>query len=166
MPKATVVEESEYYFEEGWYDAQLVSVAERTIEFTLKPHHAAVKNGKGRVGETSSFENWRWTFDVKGGPRPGFDTIDVDTDPKVTTRADDRVRIIYAALRDEDLEVGAGIDTDLLEGLSCQVYIRHDEPSPKKDGTLGYYCRATDFAPSGTHEVGAGGASYDEEPPF
>jgi len=160
MPKGAVVEESEYRFEEGWQPARLESVTERTNEFIYRDTEYARKNGL--VGKKGSITSWRWNFKLTGGSYTG-DDVRGETDAKVSTRADNKARLWYEVLIGHELEVGEGVDTDLVEGLDCQVYITQQKPVDKKDGTKGYYCEVTDVAPAGADQRSS---SYDDEPPF
>lgn len=164
MPKAAVTEESPYYHEEGWGDFDLKSVEEREVEYTLKAHHKAVKDGKARIGEKASFVQWSWTFVGRSAGING-DEFEVGTDPKVTTREGDKARLIAEAILGRPLDVGAGVDTDVFEGMSLQAYIKHRPPVEKKDGNMGYYSTLSDFAPKGTHDTDAGPV-FSDEPPF
>jgi hypothetical protein len=166
MAKATVVEESEYHFEEGWLRARLESVVETKVEFEYKAHHAAVKNGTARVGQKATFDKWRWNFKITAGDSSG-DTINVDSDAKVSTRADSVAKVLYESLQGAPVEVGQDVDTDLVEGLVCEVLVAHQAPQKKKDGTLGYYCTIVDArATAADANDSADPWANDSEPPF
>lgn len=164
MPKGQVVEETDYKFEEGWYSARLESVIERTNEFTYQAHHQAVKRGDKKVGEKGSVTSWRWNFKLLDDPYAG-DEARGETDSRISTRSDNKARLWYEVLIGHELEVGEGVDTDLVEGQVCQVHIGHQDPVTKKDGTKGFYCEVTDLAPAGDRAIAASGA-YPDEPPF
>lgn len=139
MPKATVKEESEYPLPaETVFPARLDKVVEKTVEFTYKAHHAAVKNGRAKVGETGGFTKWQWEFAITDGPYAGMKAWG-DTDGKLTNREDDRVRQWSETLLGRELGIGDELDTDLLVGLPCSITVRHDEPVPRRDGTGNFY---------------------------
>lgn len=150
MPKATVVEESEYPLpSEVMFPARLekVELIERTFEY--KPHHAAVKAGRAKVGETGSFSKWSWEFKITDGDYANLHAYG-DTDAKVTNRADDTVRQWAETLLGRELGVGEELDTDLLIGLPCVLTVRHDDPIPRRDGTGNYYpCPVDEVFPAG-----------------
>ena len=149
MPKAVAEVETEYRHEDGtWVVVELRDCVERTVEFVYKASSKAVQNGKAKAGEKGSFDQWRWTFIVRGGIYDG-DTFDVDTDPKITSHASNLARIISETFLGEEIEVGQGVDTDLFIGSKIQAQIKNNEPYTKKDGTLGYYSDLRDFAPLG-----------------
>lgn len=139
MPKARVIEESEYPLpKETPLPARLDKVTENERTFQYKPHHAAVKNGKAKVGETGSFVKWSWEFKVTDGDYAGYVAYG-DTDAKVTNRADDKVRQWAETLLGRELGVGEELDTDLLVGLPCTVTVRHEDPVPRRDGSGNFY---------------------------
>lgn len=149
MPKATVREESEYQFPtDTLFTGRLLSVKEKKVDFTYKAHHAAVKNGRKEVGEKGELVKWVWAFQIlNDGEFYGKD-VELETEPGITTRADDQGRQIYETLLGREVEIGEDVDTDTILGLPCQFTVAHDEPRTRSDGKGLYYgCSVADVFP-------------------
>lgn len=162
MPKARVEEGSEYFFEEGTFQARMILCKEEHVDFIYKSTHKAVLKGTAKVGEKSSFDKWNWTWELLEGPQRG-QTITVDTDPGVSLKGTSLARELYTALLGRDVELDEDIDTDKVEGLRAQIVLTHVEPEPRRDGTGFYYnTRVTDAF---SMKPGEDAPSYDD-PPF
>jgi hypothetical protein len=154
MPKTTNTEESEYALPaEEPLPARLDSVEVKTINFEKKDGHG------NKTGVMDSFDKWVWTFKITGGDYAGLKAYG-ETEDRMSTRADNKVRAWAEALLGKTFDVGEGLDTDDLIGLSAIVTVRHDEPRAKRDGTMFYGCPVDDVFPAD-----ALGARMDE-PPF
>ena len=153
MPSSTMTEQSEYAFPEDLLmPAILEEVEVRTINYT-------------RDGKEKSFDKWRWTFQIVEGDYAGLKLYG-ETEDRLTTHPDNKVRQWAEVLRGVAFEVGEGLDTDDLLGLPCVVTALHEDPRPKKDGTMFYGCMVKDVFPEGT--TTAPGQSQDPwgEPGF
>ena len=132
MPKATKVEQDEYMFpSDVYFPAVLVAVDEKEIVFFKKD-----KAGN-RTNEQSSFLKWQWSFEMVDGPYSGL-TGYGETTAEYTNREDNLVRQWGETLLGRELDLGEEMDTDKLIGLPCMISFKHEEPRPKKDGTLYY----------------------------
>lgn len=155
MPKATMETESEYPVPAGVpLPARLDSVKVRTIEFFKKDQYG------NKTSEKDSFDKWVWEFKVTDGEFAGMKVYG-ETEDRLTTRADNMVRIWSEQLLGKTIEVGEGLDTDLLIGLTCIVECRHDDPREKRDGGMFYPCPVVDVFPSSGDYVAS-----EQEPPF
>lgn len=143
MPKTVMTNEEEYALPAGQpFQAELQSVTERTITYTRK------KDGNGKkAGDQDSFTKWIWEFKITAGDFEGM-TARGETEDRLTNREDNLVRQWSETLLGTTIEVGQGLDTDLLIGLSCVITVRHEEPRPKKDGNGNWYeCPVDDVFP-------------------
>lgn len=165
MVKAVAEEGKPYFFDEGVFLAQLVSVEERRVTYRLRAHHAAVKNGKGNVGDEAFFDQWRWTWELLQGAQAGS-RIDVDTDPKIVLEGDSLARDQYEALIGRALELGEQIDTDVVLGAKARLRIVHRDPVARHDGTTGYYTDVTEVLPAQGDEVETPSPWADDAAPF
>ena len=92
------------------------------------------------------FSKWRWIFEITEGEFVGVN-IYGDTQAEFSTREDNLVRIWSEVLTGKEIEVGEELDTDALIGLEAMMSIRHDDPVPKKDGTVFYGCSPMEMLP-------------------
>lgn len=161
MPKTTMREESEYSLPEDMlFPGRVLSIASRTIEFTVK------KDGRGKkAGDKDSFDVWEWEFSIDDGPYAtlkGYGT----TESYLTNLAEPRGRTALArpwceTLIGRTIEIGEEFDTESLIGLPCQFTVVHEEPRPKKDGGMFYGCAVADVFP-----VAPAAQNLNSEPPF
>lgn len=159
MPKGTVREESEYRLpSDVLFTGRLSAVKEKTVEFNYKAHHAAVKNGKKSVGEKGEIHKWVWVFTILNDGEFYGQEVELETDPGVSTKPDDRGRQIYETLG-VTLEIGDDIDTDTqVVGLPCQFTVAHQEPRERSDGKGKFYgVEIADVFPA---------PSAEDKPPF
>lgn len=163
MPKATMEEESEYPVPAGVpLPAVLQNVKVRTIEYYKKDQYG------NKTKEKDSFDKWIWEFKITDGEFSGM-TVYGETEDRLTTREDNLVRIWAEQLLGRNIEIGEGLDTDLLLGLACIVECRHDDPRPKRDGSMFYPCPVSDVFPSSGDYVPATQATsggWSDEPAF
>lgn len=164
MPQATMKEESEYPVPAGVpLPAVLQEVKVRTIEFFKKDQYGNKTNVK------DSFDKWVWEFKITDGEFAGMKVYG-ETSDSLTTREDNLVRIWAEQLLGKTIQVGEGLDTDLLLGLPCIVECRHDEPRPKRDGGMFYPCPVSDVFPSSGDYVSSDPATtstgWSDEPSF
>lgn len=151
-----MTEESEYPVPAGVpLPAKLQEVKVRTIEFFKKDQYG------NKTSERDSFDKWVWEFKITDGEYAGMKVFG-ETEDRLTTREDNLVRIWAEQLLGKQIEVGEGLDTDLLLGLPCIVECRHDEPRDKRDGGKFYPCPVSDVFPSSGDYV----SSQTDEPPF
>lgn len=151
MPKATLTEESEYKLpEDTMFPAVLHEVNVKTIKYK--------KDGKDK-----SFDKWEWTFKIIEGDFAGLHAYG-ETEDRLTTHPDNKVRQWAETLRGMPFEFGEGLDTDDLLGLPCVVTVRHEEPREKKDGGFFYGCPVQDVFPEGADGGSFGTAG--EAPPY
>ncbi len=163
MVTAKVKEGSDYRYEEGvQYEGRLISVEEREIKFTYKADSSVVKAGKARAGEQGSFKRWTWTFRFTSGEHEG-DTLTADTDPGITTKSNDQARQFAETLLGRELGIAEDFDSDAIVGLPCLFTVFNQEPTQKRDGTMGYYSRVADVFPA---SGGTAGVVDFDEPPF
>lgn len=150
MPQSKMREESEYRLPEDTpFPAVLESVEEKEIPYTIK---------KGpRAGEQDVFKKWEWVFKITEGEFAGLSAYG-ESEDRLTTHADNKVRAWATALRQLDFELGEDLNTDELIGLPCVVEVEHGEPREKKDGSFFYPCPVRNVYPEGTFG--------DNEPPF
>lgn len=145
MPSSTMTEQNEYALpEDVLLPAILEEVSVRTIKYT-------------RDGKEKSFDKWEWTFQITEGPYAGLHAYG-ETEDRLTTHPDNKVRQWAEVLRGIAFEVGEGLDTDDLLGLPAVITVEHGEPRPKKDGSNFYPCPVKDVFPEGTeyHPDGPG----------
>lgn len=113
---------------------ELVSCKAVTVEFTYR-------QGK-RAGEKGSFLKWEWEFRVVDGAYAGVN-FRGSTEPKITNATETDflppALPIVEALLGRSLQVGEEIDTDDLVGLKAQASVRHQKPSPRKNGDGFWY---------------------------
>lgn len=163
MPQAVMQEESEYPVPAGVpLPAVLQSVKVRTIEFFKKDQYG------NKTSEKDSFDKWVWEFKITDGDYAGIKVYG-ETEDRLSTRADNLVRIWAEQLLGQEIPVGEGLDTDAqLVGLSCIVECRHDDPREKRDGTMFYPCPVSDVFPaSGDYQSASlAGGGWSDEPPF
>lgn len=154
MPSTTMTEESEYPVPAGVpLPAILQAVTVRTINFKKKDQYG------NKTNIDDSFDKWVWEFKITDGEHAGKKVYG-ETEDRLTTRADNLVRIWTEQLLRTTIEVGQGLDTDTLIGLPCIVECRHDDPREKRDGTMFYPCPVSDVFPSSGDYVSS------DEPPF
>ncbi len=133
---------------------------------TYKERHKAVQNGKARVGDKGSFDQWIWTWELLEGERAGS-TIDLKTPPKIELGDFySAARVAYEALLGQPIEIGEEVDTDLVVGLKARVVIGHLDPETRGDRTY-YNSAIKDILPvrDGDADVSSPWDNSDE-PPF
>jgi len=160
MPKSTVEQGRLYFYEEGEFLAILKSVEEKTVEYTAKPHHQAVKKGNARVGDTLSFDQWVWTWELLEGEHGSME-IEFKTDPKIELARRGLALQAWEALTGEPLELGQDVDTDVVVGGKARLVIVHADPETGRDGQTYYRANVGEVLPAGD-----GASSSNEEPPF
>lgn len=187
MPKADFKEQSPYFNDEGWFRARVGRCEERTINFTYRANNPQVKEGKKRVGDQGSFNVWDWPFTLLTGAQSGSE-IKANTEARISFNPSDNTlnntaSLIFALRGGNGLSEGASVDTDDLAGLEVDVYIKHREPTPKKDKATGailpnefwYNSEVSDWAVAGTHTGGQAAdpwaaestpSNFGDEPPF
>jgi len=158
MPKATVKRGRLYFYEEGEFTAILRSVEENTVEYTAKSHHQAVKKGEARVGDTLSFDQWIWTWDLLSGDH-GSTEIEFKTNPGIEIARRTLGLQAWEALTGEPLELGQDIDTDVIVGGKARLVIVHEDPETGRDGNTYYRSRVGEVLP-----LGDSGPAEDEIP--
>lgn len=152
MPRSTMEDEPNWPLDADTpYRAVLMSVEEKTT-----PGGISRRTGN----EYSAFTSWIWKFEVTEGPKAG-QWAWADTEDRLTTREDNKVRKLGEALRREPYALGEGIDTDDLSGLECYIVVANDSYT-KGDGTTGYKCPIVDAYPLDDENA----SSRSSEPPF
>lgn len=138
MPRSTMTEQSEYALpEDVLLPAILETVEVRTINYK-------------RDGKDKSFDKWVWTFQITDGDYAGLHAYG-ETEDRLTSHPDNKVRQWAEVLRGIGFEVGEGLDTDDLLGLPAVITVKHEEPRLKKDGESYFYgCPVKDVFPEGT----------------
>lgn len=124
MPTTTHQEEPDFRLpKDTLFPAQLKSVTEREIKYT------------NRKGEPDTFYKWEWEFEIIDGDYAGMKAWG-DTEDRLSTRSTNKVRPWAKALlqRDEDFELGEGLNTDDLLGLTCAIEV-DNLVREKKDGS-------------------------------
>lgn len=145
MPKSTVTEEAEYKLpKETPLPAVLNSVEEKVIPYV-------------KDGQKKTFTKWVWEFEVADGQYQGLRAW-ADTEDRLTTRADNKVRQFAEALLGAEFEIGQDFDTDDVLGLPCEIVCDHQEYEKKDGSGVSYLCPVVQVWPIGT--------SSDTEPPF
>lgn len=145
MPNSTMTDEEKFKLPaETLLPAVLKSVEEKTIPFVNKQ------------GKDDSFTKWTWEFEVIDGQYEGLRAWG-DTEPRLTNHPDNKVRQWAETLRGAEFEMGEGLDTDDLLGLTCCITVDNKEHT-KKDGTKSYLCPVADVFPPD--------AINENEPPF
>ena len=137
MPKTTMVEENEWKLPKDTpLPARLNAVNERQINFT------------NRDGNPDSFTKWEWEFLITDGDYAGLKAWG-DTNAKMTSHPEDKVRQWAEALTGETFAIGDGIDTDALLGIDCTIVV--DNTTYQKKGTkeTKYLCPVVDVFPAG-----------------
>lgn len=146
MPKSEMTNEEKWKLpKETLLPAVLKSVDEQTIKFVNK-----------KTGKDDSFTKWTWEFEVIEGQYEGLRAWG-DTEPRLTNHPENKVRQWGETLRGAEFEMGEGLDTDDLLGLTCCITVDNTEYE-KKDGTVSYLCPVLDVFPPD--------ALADNEPPF
>lgn len=136
-----MTEQSEYRLPDNTYfPAVLESVSVRTVSYTSK-----------RDGKEQSFDKWEWEFKITDGDYAGMVAYG-ETEDRLTTREDNKVRYWAEALRGVPFELGEGLDTDDLIGLPCTITVEHGEPREKRDGGMFYPCPVHQVWPEGTKD--------------
>ena len=161
MPQAIMETESEYPVPAGVpLPAVLQEVKVRTIHFKKKDQYG------NKTTEDDSFDKWVWEFKITSGDYAGIKVYG-ETQDRLTTREDNLVRIWAEQLLGKTIEVGEGLDTDLLLGLACIIECKHDESRDKRDGGKFYPCPVADVFPaSGDYVSDAPATGWGDEPPF
>ena len=143
MPSATMKNEDEFKLpKETLLPATLLAVEEKNIPYVDK-------NGKDQT-----FTKWTWEFEIVDGDYAGLHAWG-DTEPRLTNHPDNKVRQWAETLRGSEFELGEGLDTDDLLGLSCVITV-DNVVHTKKNGEKSYLTPVLDVYP----------ASLDTEPPF
>lgn len=147
MPKATMEEEDQWKLPaETPLTATLVSVKTKTINWNDK-----------NTGEAKSRDKWEWEFSITEGPYAGLSAWG-ETEDKLTTHPDNKVRQWAETLRGKPFEIGEGIDTDDLLGMVAIITV-DNTVYVKKDGENSYLCPISDVFP-------ADALVQSEDPPF
>ena len=142
MPKAIVEEQEQWKLpHQEPMPATLVSVVEKSFSGVSQ-----------KTGKEWSITKWTWEWDITGGDYAGLKAWG-DTDPKMTNHPDDKVRQWAETLLGVELDMGDGIDTDDLLGLSGLILCNNTEEK-KKDGTPFFKSEVVNVLPA------------DYEPPF
>lgn len=145
MPKSTLVEEAEFKLPKDVpLPAILNAVEEKEIPYTDK-----------KTGEQKKFVKWSWEFEIIDGPYQGLRAW-ADTENRLTTHPDNKVRQIAEALMGAEFEIGQDLDTDDLLQLPCEIIV-DNVVHEKKNGEMSYLTPITQVWPAGTS---------DGEPPF
>ena len=151
MPKSTMREESEYKLPEDVpLPVVLEEVSVRTIRYT-------------RDGKEKSFEKWEWDFAIAEGEYAGLHAYG-ETEDRLTSHPDNKVRQWAEVLRGVEFGIGEDLDTDDLIGLPGVVFVQHDAPREKKDGTNFYPCPVSQVFPEGF--TGSPDGEENQDPPF
>lgn len=146
MPSSTMTNEEQYKLpKETLLPAALKSVEEKVINFINK-----------NTGKDDSFTKWTWEFEIIDGEYMGLHAWG-DTEPRLTNHPDNKVRQWAETLRGEPFDMGDGLDTDDLLGLTCVITVDNVEHT-KKNGDKSYLCPVLDVLPADALE--------DVEPPF
>lgn len=146
MPESTMSHEDQWKLpKEVLLPAALKSVEEKTIPFF-----------NSRTNADDSFTKWTWEFEIIDGEYMGLHAWG-DTDPRLTNHPDNKVRQWAETLRGREFELGEGLNTDDLLGLTCCITVDNIEHK-KKDGSTAYMCPVLDVFPPD--------ALIDSEPPF
>lgn len=153
MPTSKMVEQAEFKLpEETPFPAVLLSVTEKTIPFKNK-----------QTGKDDSFTKWSWEFEITEGDYAGIKAWG-DTEDRLTTHPDNKVRQWAETLLDKQFAVGEGIDTDDLLGLPCVITV--DNTTYEKNNETKYICPVRDVFPAGAGVADPWATPGDEEPPF
>lgn len=154
MPSTSMREETEYRLPaETPFPAMLESVVEKEIPYTDR-----------NTGQKKTFTKWEWVFEITEGEYAGLKAYG-ETEDRLTTHADNKVRQWAEVLRDAPFEVGEGLNTDDLLGLPCVVTVIHGEPREKRDGGKFYPCPVDQVWPEGTAPTFTNNGQ-DDAPPF
>ena len=146
MPSSTMTNEEQYKLpKETLLPAVLKSVEEKVIPYINK-----------NTGKDDSFVKWTWEFEIIDGDYMGLHAWG-DTEPRLTNHPDNKVRQWAETLRGSEFDMGEGLDTDDLLGLTCCITVDNTEYK-KKDGTTSYLCPVLDVFPPD--------AIADNAPPF
>lgn len=133
MPSATMTEESEWKLPKDVpMRARLDAVEVRTINYE--------KNGEKR-----SFDKWKWEFSILEDEYAGLRAWG-ETEDRLTSHPDNKVRQWGETLRDKAFEFGEGIDTDDLLATECVIVVDNTS-RPKSEGGTYYDCPVTDVYP-------------------
>lgn len=145
MPESTMTNEAQWKLPaDTLLPAVLKSVEERVIPYINKN------------GNDDSFTKWTWEFEIIDGDYMGLHAWG-DTDPRLTNHPDNKVRQWAETLRGKEFDMGEGLNTDDLLGLTCCITVDNTTYT-KKDGTTSYLCPVVDVFPSD--------AWNNDEPPF
>ena len=151
MPKTTMEEEALYKLPADVpMEAALVSVKERVIPF------------KNKKGQDDSFTKWEWEFEILEGEYAGLHAWG-DTEDRLTTREDNKVRQWAEVLLGREFELGEGLDTDDLLGLTCVLTVKNT-PYEKKDGNVSYLCPVDQLFPKGSLPADPWGSATADGP--
>ncbi len=143
MPVATKKEQREYKFDEAWYRCVLSSVEEQ-----VHPYFKRDRKTGEKTSEQAEFRKWVWKFEITSGAAEFVgEYLRGESTAEYTTREDNRIRQWGEALLNRELAIGEEIDTDLLIGLPCLVFVKHGDPEDKKDGTKFYPCYVHEVMP-------------------
>lgn len=145
MPRSTMTHEDQYKLpKETLLPAALKSVTEETIPYVDK-------NGKDQV-----FTKWTWEFEIIDGEYMGLHAWG-ESEPRLTNHPDNKVRQWGETLTGTEFDIGDGIDTDDLLGLTCCVVVDNVEHK-KKNGDISYLCPVIDVLSYDSYA--------DAKPPF
>lgn len=141
MPSSTMSNEDQYKLpKDTLLPAVLKSVEEKVINYVNK-------NGKD-----DSFTKWTWEFEIVDGDYMGLHAWG-DTEPRLTNHPDNKVRQWAETLRGAAFEMGEGLDTDDLLGLTCVIVVDNVEHT-KKNGEKSYLTPVIDVLPVDAYETG------------
>ena len=136
MPGATMQHENEFKLPKDTpLPARLFSVEEKSYDYQ-------------RDGQTRTFTKWVWEFSITDGDYAGLHAYG-ETEPKLTSHPDNKVRQWAETLRGAPFELGEGLQTDDLLDLPCVVIVAN-EKQPKKGAVNEFYyrCPVVDVLPS------------------
>lgn len=143
MPSSTMEHEDEWKLPKDVpLPAELQAVTEKVINYK-------------RDGKDKSFTKWEWEFKIVDGEYAGLRAWG-ETEDRLTTHPDNKVRQWAETLRDKPFDLGEGLDTDDLLNLPCTIVV-DNTVRDKPDGGKFYNCPVVDVLPAG---VGS------DEPPF
>lgn len=141
MPSSTMSNEDQYKLpKDTLLPAVLKSVEEKVIPYVDK-------NGKDQT-----FTKWTWEFEIVDGDYMGLHAWG-DTEPRLTNHPDNKVRQWAETLRGAAFEMGEGLDTDDLLGLTCVIVVDNVEHT-KKNGEKSYLTPVIDVLPVDAYETG------------
>lgn len=146
MPSAILEHEDEFKLPEDVpMPAVLSAVKEESFPYKDK-----------KTGANETFTKWTWEFSISEGEYAGLRAWG-DTEPKMTNRADNKVRQWAETLRGSEFEMGEGLDTDDLIGLPCIITVANIKEEKKNSpGEFWYRTPIKDVFPS----------DAEIEPPF